>query len=99
MGNDFLAQTHTVDVCIDFGGGDTLVPKHHLYDTQIGAAFEQMGGKGVAKGVGAHVLLYAHKRHKFLDVMEYRYAREGFLQAFTDEDIVLFMGILLRSTK
>ena len=34
-------------------------------------------------------LLYAHALYKFLDVMEHRYARERFLQALADEDIIL----------
>ena len=40
-----LAQTRTVNVGIDFGSGDALMPKHGLYDAQVRTTFEQMGGK------------------------------------------------------
>ena len=93
MGNNFLAQTHTVDMCIDFSRRDTLVSKHHLYNTQVGTALEQMSGKGVTECVRTHVLLYAHALHKFLDVMEHRYARKRLLKALADEDIILVTAL------
>ena len=33
---------------VDFGGGDDFVAQHGLYGPQVGAALEQMSGKGVA---------------------------------------------------
>ena len=87
--NYLLAQTRAVYVGINFGGRYALVAQHCLNDTQVGAPLKQMGGKGVAKGVGAHILCYAHKRNKLLYYAKHHYARQGFLQSLADKDIVL----------
>jgi hypothetical protein len=36
------------DVGVDLGGGDVAVAQEVLDDTQVGAAFQQMGGEAVA---------------------------------------------------
>jgi hypothetical protein len=41
------------DVGIYLGSGDVYVTQHGLYRTEIGAAFQQVRGKGVAELVGA----------------------------------------------
>ena len=38
---------------IDFGSGDGFVSQHVLDRTQIGAAFDEVGGEAVAEGMGA----------------------------------------------
>lgn len=37
---------------VDLGGGEIRMAQQHLYHPQIGAVVEQMGGKGVAQGMG-----------------------------------------------
>lgn len=44
---DFIAKMRIVEVEIDFGCGDALMPEHLLYGTEICSAFEQMGGERV----------------------------------------------------
>ncbi len=39
-------------VGVDLGGGEIRVAQQHLHYPQIGAMVEQMGGEGVAQGVG-----------------------------------------------
>ena len=48
---DFTSQHVPVDVCINFRSGDGLVSQHTLDGPQIGSAFQQVGGEGVAEGV------------------------------------------------
>ena len=52
----FLAYFSFVKVCVDFRCRDILMTKKRLYHAQVGAAFEQSGGKGVAQGVRADSL-------------------------------------------
>lgn len=42
---NLVAELRTVDVHIDFGCGDALVPQHLLNGAQIGSTLKQMGGK------------------------------------------------------
>lgn len=37
---------------VDGGGGDVGVAQQHLHGAQVCPVVEQMGGKGVAQGVG-----------------------------------------------
>ena len=50
--------------------------EHLLYGTQVGASFEQVGGKTVAQGVGADVFLNAAGLAPFLDDVEYHDAAQ-----------------------
>src|SRR4030095_3161093 len=38
---------------VDLGGGDAGVAEHFLYGAQVGAALEEVGGEGMAQGMGA----------------------------------------------
>ena len=40
------------NVGIDLGGGEVGMPQHDLHTAQVGAVFQQVGGKGVPQGVG-----------------------------------------------
>lgn len=51
--DDFLPQQIAVDVGINLGGADAFVSQHTLDGTQVGTAFEQMGGERVAESMGA----------------------------------------------
>ena len=56
MFNNFASKHVPVDMCINFGGGDGFMSQHALDGPQVGAAFPQMGGKGVAERVRADIL-------------------------------------------
>ncbi len=50
-GIDQLDQPAAVDMGVDLRGGDVGMAEQHLQCAQIGAAFEQMRGEGVAQYV------------------------------------------------
>ena len=56
---NFAAQARAVDVYIYFGGGDALMAEHLLDGAEVGAPLEEVGGEGVAEGVGRDCLSYA----------------------------------------
>lgn len=56
---NLLAKHLSVHLCVDFGGGNLFVSEHHLDGAEVGSSLEQMGGKSVAEGVGADLLLNA----------------------------------------
>lgn len=43
-------------VGVDLGGGQVAVAQQHLHNAQVGAVVEQVGGEGVAQGVGERCL-------------------------------------------
>ena len=45
-----------VDVGVDLGGEDALVPEHLLYGAEVGSVLDEVGGEGVAEGVGGYLL-------------------------------------------
>jgi hypothetical protein len=47
-----LLQTLTGNVGVNGGGRDIGMPQQHLYGAQVSAVVEQMGGKGMAQGMG-----------------------------------------------
>ena len=49
------AQSGDRDVRVELGGGQAGVTEQFLHDAQIGAAFEQVGGRAVPQTVRAHV--------------------------------------------
>ena len=83
MLNNFLSKACTIDVRVNFCGGNTLVAEHRLYGAQVGTAFEQMGGKRVTKSVRAYIFVDAHGRHKLLDYMEHCDSRQRLSAAVT----------------
>lgn len=46
-----LDEVFLVEVGVDLGGGDVGVAEEFLNHTQVGAAFEEVGGEGVAEEV------------------------------------------------
>lgn len=49
---ELLAQELAVDVGVELGGAYAFVAEHGLYGTEVGTALEEVGGEGVAQGVG-----------------------------------------------
>ena len=47
---DFF-EAFPVDMGVDLGGGDVGVSQEFLDDAEIGPAFKEVGGKGVAEGM------------------------------------------------
>lgn len=54
-GFDDFGEVGAVDVGVDLGGGDVGVSEEFLDDAEVGAAGEEVGGEGVAEGVGVDV--------------------------------------------
>lgn len=54
-----LAEAAAGDVGVDLGGGEAGVAEEFLDGAEVGAVFQQVGGEGVAEGVGADVVLGA----------------------------------------
>ena len=52
---DLPADKAAVNVGVDLCRGEIRMAQHHLYGSEVSAAFEQMGGKGVAKRVRTNV--------------------------------------------
>ena len=55
------------DVGVDHGGGDIFVAEKFLNRADIVTIFKQVGGKAVAKGVGANWLGQTHLLGSFAD--------------------------------
>ena len=45
-----------VDVGVDLGGEYAFVPEHLLHGAEVGPVLYEMGGEGVAEGVGGYLL-------------------------------------------
>ena len=86
--DDFGPQTAAVDVGVDLGCGDALVAQHALNGSQIGAAFQQVSGKGVAEGVRADVLGDAGFFGQFFNQVEDHDTGEPFSSAMAHEHVV-----------
>ena len=52
---------------VEHGRGKILVPEQLLNGADVGAALEQVRGKGVAKGMGADVLRQTGTADRYLD--------------------------------
>ena len=52
---DLLPNKAAVNVGVDLRRGEIRMAQHHLNGSEVSAAFEQMGGKGVAKRVRTNV--------------------------------------------
>lgn len=68
---DFF-QTIDADVRVDLGTGEAFVTEEFLDDPEVGAAVEQVGGKGMAQGVrGDCFAAGQHLLHVFFDYALY----------------------------
>lgn len=59
MHQDFFAYVGCVYMGVYLSGSDAFVSEHALYGTQVGSSFQQMCGKGMAKGVWTDAFLYS----------------------------------------
>ena len=89
---DFLAQRLAVDVRINLGGSDFLVPQHRLDGAEVGPALEEVRREGVAEGVRADGLVDTRERGLLLDDGEDHDAGEG-RAATVEEKVVLEAGL------
>src|SRR4051794_11424080 len=56
---DCVTQAALHNVCVNLCGAEIGVAQHQLYASQVGAAFEQVGGEGVAQDVRTQRLINA----------------------------------------
>ena len=56
-----------VNVGIDLGSGNIRMAQHELDGPQIGTMFEEVGGKGMAQGMGADLLVDPGRGDGLLD--------------------------------
>ena len=89
---DFLAQRLAVDVRINLGGSDFLVPQHRLDGAEVGPALEEVRREGVAEGVRADGLVDTRERGLLLDDGENHDAGES-RAATVEEKVVLVAGL------
>ena len=71
-----FAQELAVDVGVELGGAYAFVAKHGLYGSEVGTALEEVGGEGVAQGVGGDGTSDAGTGSKHLYGVEHGDARE-----------------------
>jgi hypothetical protein len=68
LGRDYLTEAAFRDMGVDLGGGDVGVAEKLLHRAQVSAAFEEVGGEGVAKDVGTDAFTVdAGKDRRFLE--------------------------------
>jgi len=72
-----LLDEGAVDVGVDLGGDDGAVAEHLLYGPEVGAPLEQVGGEGVAEGVGADRLFDAGQNGVLSDDVPRCHARQA----------------------
>ena len=60
---DVRPQVVLVQMRVNLGGGDAFVAEHFLHGTQVGAALDEVRGKGVPERVRTHCLVDACRCH------------------------------------
>ena len=89
---NFITESRHVDMCIDNGGGYTLMTKHCLDGPEVGTALKEGCGEGVAEGVRRDGLLYAGIAGVLLHHNQNHRSGE-MMAAAVQEDIVLLAGL------
>ena len=78
---------------IDLGGGEVGMAEHDLHTAQVGAVFQQMGGKGVPEGMGRDTLADTGQIGPFFDDVPEGLTTHGVPQAGEKEELVVTGGI------
>ena len=73
---------------VEFGGEDRLVAEHLLHCSEVGTAFDEVGGKRVAEGVRADVFGDTGCFGELLDYHEYHDPRERFASSIEKHKIL-----------
>ena len=89
---ELLAQELAVDVGVELGGAYAFVAEHGLYGSEVGTALEEVGGKGVAQGVGGDGARDAGTGGQHLYGVEHGDAREVLATAEREEEVVVLAG-------
>ncbi len=77
-----------VDVGVDLGGEDGFVTEHFLDDAEVRPTFDEVGGEGVAEGVGGNFLVDARGHRLVLDDAEDVDAAEGAAVPVQEQDVL-----------
>ena len=87
---NLFAEELPVDMRIDFGGSNFLMSQHLLDGAQVGSAFQQVCGKGMAEGVRTDFLMDARQFGLLLEGFEHFWSdlfeaeRETFKQDYAE---------------
>jgi len=88
FGDDGLEE-FAVEMGVNLGGGDADMPQEFLHEADIPAAFEDVGGKGVAEGVGRVLFIGEGAFEIFFHDAISADAGEGFSESIEEEDAVI----------
>jgi hypothetical protein len=82
-------EEFAVEVSIDLGSGNAFMAQHFLYGAEIGAAFHEMCGEGMAEGVRGDVFSDAGLPDKVFQEQEDHDPGEPAAAAVEEEDILM----------
>ena len=91
---DSVSEVLYIEVGIHLGGGEFFVSEQLLYDTQVCAVLQQVGGKGVPQGVWRDGFLYACRGAEAFDDGEYHGAGQLSASAI-EKSGVLILGFYI----
>ena len=77
-----------IEVGVDLGGEDGFVAEHFLDDAEVRPAFDEVGGEGVAEGVGGDFFVDARGHRLVLDDAEDVHAAEGTAVPVQEQDVL-----------
>ena len=80
------------DVGVNFCCKNAFVAEHLLHNSQVGAVFNKMGGKGMAEGVRRDFLGNPHKLHLFLDHCKDHHSGKFAATAVEEKGMVGLLG-------
>ena len=92
MVENLVAQCRAVDVHINFGSLDALVPQHLLDGTQVGPSLKQMSSKRMSQRVRTHCFSNSCELTQLLDNIENHHSSELATSPVKEENV--FTSIL-----
>ena len=84
-----LPEEFAVEVGIDLGGGNAFVAEHFLNGAEVGAAFNEVGGEGMAEGMRGDVLGDPGLLYEVFEQQEDHHAAKAAAAAVEEEDIFM----------